>query len=134
MNILAVAFGGLVFIASEIEHIHLAHWIFGNPVSLIAVIAASISLIASWVLINKGKRKIIRIGAGFQVTMILLAVGYMHYPYLVMIKGGQNLSMFAYHAPEKTINVLGWGLLLGSLLILPSLFYLYYSFQKKDRD
>jgi cytochrome d ubiquinol oxidase subunit II len=132
MNIMAVVFGGLVFAASEIEHIHLAHWIFGNAISLTAVIAASVSLAASWVLINKGKRKIIRIGAGFQVTMILLAVGYMHYPYLVMIKGGQNLSMFAYHAPAKTIEVLGIGLLAGSLLILPSLFYLYYSFQKKE--
>jgi cytochrome d ubiquinol oxidase subunit II len=134
MNIMAVIFGGLVFVASEIEHIHLAHLIFGNAVSLTAVIAASVSLIASWILINKGKRKIIRIGAGFQVTMILLAVGYMHYPYLVMIKGGENLSLFAYHAPPKTIEDLAIGLLTGSILILPSLFYLYYSFQKKDRD
>lgn len=132
MNIIAVAVGGLVFIASEIENIHMAHWIFGNPVSLTAVIAASVSLVASWILINKGKRKIIRIGAGFQVTMILLAVGYMHYPYLIMIKGGQNLSLFAYRAPETTINDLGWGLFIGSFLILPSLFYLYYSFQKKE--
>ncbi|MGN6397282.1 MAG: cytochrome d ubiquinol oxidase subunit II [Mucilaginibacter sp.] len=132
MNIIAVAFGGLVFIASEVENIHLAHWIFGNPVSLTAVIAASVSLIASWILINKGKRKIIRIGAGFQVTMILLAVGYMHYPYLLMVKGGQNLSLFVYRAPETTINDLGWGLFIGSFLILPSLFYLYYSFQKKE--
>lgn len=132
MNIIAVAFGGLVFIASEIKNIRLAHWIFGNPVSLTAVIAASLSLVISWILINKGKRKIIRIGAGFQVTMILLAVGYMHYPYLLMVKGGQNLSLFAYQAPETTINDLGWGLFIGSFLILPSLFYLYYSFQKKE--
>ena len=132
MNILAVLFGGLVFIASEIEHIRLAHWIFGNPVSLTAVIAASISLLISWVLINKGKRKIIRIAAGFQVTMILLAVGYMHWPYLIMTKDGQNLSLFQYQAPEKTIKVLAEGLMIGSLLILPSLFYLYYSFQKKE--
>ncbi|ASU34015.1 cytochrome d ubiquinol oxidase subunit II [Mucilaginibacter xinganensis] len=132
MNIAAVIFGGMVFLAAELEHIGMAHWIFNNPVSLTAVIAASLSLIASWILINKGKRKIIRIGAGFQVTMILLAVGYMHFPYMVMIKGGQNLSIFAYHATEKTIQVLGLALLLGSLVILPSLFYLYYSFQKKS--
>ena len=131
MNIFAVVFGGLVFLASEVENIHLARWIFGNPVSLTAVIAASVSLAASWILINKGKRKIIRIGAGFQVTMILLAVGYMHWPYLLMVKGGQNLSLFAYQAPENTIRDLGLGLLIGSVLILPSLFYLYYSFQKR---
>ncbi|MGZ3873528.1 MAG: cytochrome d ubiquinol oxidase subunit II [Mucilaginibacter sp.] len=131
MNIAAIVFGGMVFLAAELQNIRMAHWIFGNPVSLTAVIAASVSLFASWILINRGKRKIIRIGAGFQVTMILLAVGYMHYPYLLMVKGGQNLSMFAYQAPAKTIEVLGLGLLIGSVLILPSLFYLYYSFQKK---
>jgi len=134
MNILAVIFGGLVFIASEVENVHLAHWIFGNPISLTAVIAASISLVASWILIGKGKRKIIRIGAGFQVTMILLAIGYMHWPYLLMVKDGQNFSLFAYQAPENTIRVLGIGLLTGSILILPSLFYLYYSFQKRTVD
>ncbi|MDB5016482.1 MAG: cydB [Mucilaginibacter sp.] len=132
MNIIAVIFGGAVFLAAEIEHIRLAHWIFGNPVSLVAVIAATLSLITLWVLIYKGKRKIIRIFAGFQVTMILLAVGYMHWPYMVMVKGGQNLSLMALHAPPKTIDDLGWGLIIGSFLILPSLFYLYYSFQKKN--
>ncbi|MDB5008371.1 MAG: cydB [Mucilaginibacter sp.] len=132
MNIIAVIFGGTVFLAAEIEHIRLAHWIFGNPVSLIAVIAATLSLITLWVLIYKGKRKIIRIFAGFQVTMILLAVGYMHWPYMVMVKGGQNLSLMTLHAPQKTIDDLGWGLFIGSFLILPSLFYLYYSFQKKN--
>jgi cytochrome d ubiquinol oxidase subunit II len=63
--------------------------------------------------------------------MILLAVGYMHYPNIVMTKGGENLSLLLLHAPEKTINDLGWGLFIGSFLILPSLFYLYYSFQRK---
>ena len=132
MNIVAVIFGGMVFLAAEIEHIRLAYWIFGNPVSLDAVIAASISLVLLWLLIYNGKRKVIRIFAGFQVTMILLAVGYMHFPYLVMTKGGQNLSLLELHAPQKTIDDLGWALFIGSFLILPSLFYLYYSFQKKE--
>jgi cytochrome d ubiquinol oxidase subunit II len=132
MNVIAVIFGGTVFLAAEIEHIRLAHWIFGNPVSLIAVIVATLSLITLWLLIYKGKRKVIRIFAGFQVTMILLAVGYMHWPYMVMVKGGQNLSLMELHAPQKTIDDLGWGLFIGSFLILPSLFYLYYSFQKKN--
>jgi cytochrome d ubiquinol oxidase subunit II len=134
MNIAAVIFGGMVFLAAELEDIRLAHFIFGNPVSLVAVIAASISLVLLWVMIYKGKKRIIRIFAGFQVTMILLAVGYMHFPYFVMVKGGDNLSLMTLHAPPKTIEDLGWGLFIGSFLILPSLFYLYYSFQKKGDD
>jgi len=132
MNILAVIFGGLVFLVAEKQNVQLAHWIFGNPVSLVAVIAASISLALQWLMIRNGKRKIIRIFAAFQVTMILLSVGYTHFPNLVMVKGGQNLSLLAHHAPETTINDLGFALIIGSFLILPSLFYLYYSFQKKE--
>ena len=133
MNIVAVIFGALVFTAAELQHTGLTHLIFGNPVSLTAVVTASLSLVWLWVLIYKGKRKIIRLLAGYQVTMILLAVGYMHFPNFIMVKGGQNLSLFALHAPQKTIDDLGWGLFIGSFLILPSLFYLYYSFQKKDQ-
>jgi cytochrome d ubiquinol oxidase subunit II len=132
MNVLVVIFGGLVFIAAEIENIALAHWIFGNTVSLTAVISAAISLLALWLFIYNGKKKIIRVFAAFQVTMILLSVGYTHFPNLIMVKGGQNLSLLTNHAPAKTIEDLGWGLLIGSLLILPSLFYLFYSFQKKN--
>jgi cytochrome d ubiquinol oxidase subunit II len=134
MNILAVVFGGLVFIVAERQNIRLAHWIFGNPVSLIAVIAAFISLALLWLMIAKGIKKAIRPFAAFQVVMILLSVGYTHFPNLVMVKGGENLSLLAHHAPNATINDLGLALIIGSFVILPSLFYLYYSFQKKDPD
>jgi cytochrome d ubiquinol oxidase subunit II len=134
LNILAFVFGGLVFLAAEIENIHLATWIFGNSISLIAVIAASISLVLLWVTISNGKRLIARAFAAFQVSMILLSVGYRHYPNFIMIKGGDNMSLLTEHATEKTIDTLGTALLAGSLLILPSLFYLYYSFKDRNRD
>jgi cytochrome d ubiquinol oxidase subunit II len=40
------------------------------------------------------------------------------------------LSLFKHQAPPATMNALAWALLIGSLFILPALFYLYYSFQK----
>lgn len=134
MNAIAVGFGGLVFIAAEVQNVHLAHWIFGNPVSLIAVIAASLSLILLWYLLSKGNNKVIRILAAFQVTMILVSVSYRHFPNIIMVKGGNNLSLLKDHASFTTINDLGWGLLLGSLLILPALGYLFYSFQAKQSN
>jgi cytochrome d ubiquinol oxidase subunit II len=134
MTVIAVIFGGLVFTAAGFEGIPLARFIFGNPVSIAAVVTAMISLTLQWVLISRGKKKIIRVTAATQVTMILLAVGYMHYPYFVMVKSGENLSLLKLHANEKTISDLGWALCIGSLLILPSLFYLYLSFQKRSTD
>jgi len=133
LNIAAFVCGGLVFIAAEVQKIHLAHWIFGNTISLIAVIAAFVSLIVLWITISKGRRMIARIFAAFQVTMILLSVGYRHFPNFIILKGGQNMSLLADHASAKTIDDLGIALLIGSLFILPALFYLYYSFKERSR-
>jgi cytochrome d ubiquinol oxidase subunit II len=131
LNIVAVCCGGLVFLAAETEDIRMAKWIFGNPVSLTAVILASISLILLWITINRGKRQIARVFAAFQVAMIILAVGYTHYPNFIMDKHGHNMSLLTDHAPDKAINSLGWALLIGSLFILPALSYLFYSFRTK---
>ena len=134
MNIAAIVSGLIVFIVAVIEEIPLLNWIFDNAVGTTAVIAATLSLITLWYLISKGKSFIIRPLAAFQVTMILLAIGYAHYPDFIIVRHGTNLSLFDHLAPEKTLAALGWALLLGSFFILPALYYLYYSFNKPLTD
>ena len=131
MNIAAVIFGALVFISAYAEGIPLNTWLFDNPVGIIAIIAATISLVMLWyLLLKKGKVIFIRVLAGFQVTMILLAITIRHYPNIVILKGGKYLSLLEQAGQEKAIESLGWALLLGSIFILPALFYLLYSFRK----
>lgn len=132
MNIAAVICGALVFISATIDHIPLTAWIFSDTIGLSAVILATLSLVVMWYLIQQGKTTVIRLLAGFQVTMILLALSYAHYPDFMIISGGENLSLLTRQAPAQTMNALGWALILGSIFILPALFYLFYSFQKKD--
>lgn len=129
-NIVAFAFGGLVFITAAYEKIPLASWIFGNAVGITAITLASISLISLWILLNKGRTKVLPLLAGFQVTMILLSVTYIHYPKIVLLKYGGYLSLMEHHGQEKTITTLAWALLIGGAFILPALFYLLYSFRK----
>ncbi|MGZ3927729.1 MAG: cytochrome d ubiquinol oxidase subunit II, partial [Mucilaginibacter sp.] len=57
MNIAAVIFGALVFISAISDKIPLIEWVFGNPVGIAAVAAATISLILLWYLIYKGGSK-----------------------------------------------------------------------------
>lgn len=130
-NIAAVIFGALVFTAAWFEHIPLAEWIFGNAVGITAISLASISLFLLWYFLYKGKTQILRVLAGFQVTMILITTTYRHFPNIVMLKGGGYLSLMEHHGQQKTLQALGMALLLGSIFILPALFYLIYSFQKK---
>ena len=131
-NIIAVAAGLLVFAAAIADEIPLVNWVFGDPVGLIAVMAATLSLIVMWKWIDTKILLLPRILVAFQVTMILLAISYAHFPNFVILKGGESLSLHEHIAPLKTIWALGWALLLGSLFILPALFYLYYSFQRKE--
>ncbi|MEB0249125.1 cytochrome d ubiquinol oxidase subunit II, partial [Mucilaginibacter sp. 5B2] len=126
--------GSVVFIASVKEHIPLVQWVFGNIIGIAAVSAATISLIALWYLIAKGKRFIIRVLAGFQMTMILLTTTYKHYPNIIILKNGGHLSLIEDQGAEKTIQALGVALLVGSLFILPALFYLIWSFQYKPEQ
>lgn len=131
MNIAAVCCGALVFLAAYIDGVPLTEWVFGDAVGLSAVLLATLSLVVLWTQISTRRTMLLRMLVGFQVTMILLAISYAHFPDFVIVKNGENLSLLAARAPEKTMQALGWALLIGSVLILPALFYLYYSFQKR---
>lgn len=131
MSIATVLLGGCVFIAAEADGIPLVAWVFTNYVGLTAFIAATLSQAALWYFMDTGKATMVRLLAGFQATMILLAISYAHFPDFVILKGGAHLSLFEHQAPEKTMDALAWALLLGSIFILPALFYLFYSFQRK---
>jgi len=133
-NIAAVLCGILVFIAAYIENIPLIEWVFGNWVGRIAIFSATLSLVLMWYLLYQGKTFLLRPLAGFQVTMILLTTTYRHFPNIIILKNGGYLSLMEHSGQEKTIDALGMALLLGSILILPALFYLIYSFQKKEES
>lgn len=132
MNLAAVAFGAMVFVSAHLEKVPLMNWLLYNSVGLIAVILASLSLILLWYLLLKGSTKILRVLAGFQVTMILLAISYAHFPNFIRLKGDGVISLYDAIGPHKTVQSLGWALVLGSILILPFLGYLFYKFQQKE--
>jgi len=132
MNVAAVLFGAMVFGSAYLEEVPLVDWVLKNPVGLVAIVLASLSLILLWYLLIKGKTKILRLLAGFQVTMILVAISFAHFPNFIRLKNGDAISLYETIAPIKTVNTLGWALLLGSALILPFLGYLFYKFQQKE--
>ncbi len=131
-NIISMCAGALVFVISAIEKIPLVKWIFGDPVGFVATALALLSLILMWRSINQRKKFLPRMLAAFQVAMILLAITYAHFPTIVILKDGTTISLLESVAPIRTMTALASALLIGSVLILPALFYLYYSFQKEE--
>jgi cytochrome bd ubiquinol oxidase subunit II len=129
MNIASFISGGLVFIAAVVDEVPLVNWVFGNMAGLSAVIVATLSLGALWYYIYQRKIWLPRILASFQVAMILLALTAAHFPDFIILRSGSNLSLFVHQAPQSTMRTLGYALLIGSVFILPALYYLYYSFK-----
>ncbi len=133
MNAGAFISGALVLLAARKENIPLYHWLFGNMVSASAIIAALLSLVVFWFQIRKRKPNLLRILAAFQLTMIFVAVSYSHYPNIVLLKNGISISLNM-PGDSHTINALGWALLIGSIFILPAVFYLIYSFTERKTN
>ena len=62
-------------------------------------------------------------------ALILAAWFAVQFPVLVRMAGGSDLTFFNAHAPAATLDQLGWALIAGSALILPSLFWLFKVFK-----
>lgn len=134
-NILAVIAGGLVFVTARLEGLSFWLWLFLEPAGRYLIGAALASLVLLWFLLSRGKRKtVLRVLACFQVTMILLAIGLHHFPDLMILRNGERLSLLSDTAPEATMQAMGWALIAGSVLILPFLGYLFYSFQRPSQE
>ncbi len=122
--------GGLVFLTAELEGMSLVKLLFNEPISLAILVMATLAISTLWFQLENGKRRVSRILSGFVVSAILLAFGFHYFPDIVIIQGAENLSVFNAAAVGKPIDSLGWALLIGGFFILPSLFYLLYSFQR----
>ncbi len=126
--------GGLVFIASYIENVDLVTHFFSHPVSITLIVLATISLPLLWMTLGKGLIWFSRIIAGAQLLFILGGFYAIYFPTIVKIKDGTNLTLFNSAAPDITLNYLGWALIIGSLIIFPSLFYLMNIFKFKNEN
>ncbi|MGK6351351.1 cytochrome d ubiquinol oxidase subunit II [Parapedobacter sp. DT-150] len=129
---IVVGAGALVFLSALGSGIPLVEWIFGDVIGQVAILSATISVVFTFVAFNKRSAITARLLAGFQVSMILLAATYQHYPELILFKDGSGLSLTEHAGSTKTIIALAWALLLGSPLILPFLFYLMRVFGKQS--
>ena len=131
--VFVVLSGILVFVTAYFSNIPLLEWIFSKPLGIMAVSFATIALLLILRAMNKRKLLPVRALAGFQIIMILVAATYQHNPNIILLGNGNHISLFEYSAAAKTISALGWALVLGSIFILPFLFYLMISFSKQRK-
>ncbi len=131
--IFVVITGLLVFLAAYLCGIPLTKWIFSKYLGVMSISFATVALGLILRAMHNKKLLPVRALAGFQIIMILVAATYQHNPDIILLGNGQHLSLLEHVASPKTISALGWALLLGSLFILPFLFYLMFSFSKASK-
>jgi cytochrome d ubiquinol oxidase subunit II len=113
--------GGLVFLVAYFSGIPLIEWVFTGSLGILL-----------WCINNNFLLPVRTLGA-FQIIMIMAAATYRHIPNIIVLGNGKTISLIENAAPESTLTILGWALLIGCIFILPFLFYLMFSFTKAKK-
>lgn len=130
-NGLVVLAGGLVFAASLGERDNLPAAFLRDPLKLAIVALATLLFVVLWFFVAKRRTMLTRIVASGQVALILIG-WYVLYAPNALITAQGPLSFYDEAAPPATLRQLVLALLIGSVFIFPSLFYLFRVFKRTD--
>lgn len=92
--------------------------------SLAALIVATAAVPLIFRLIKRKAIWSMRIAVAFQMTLILVGMLLIQFPYLAIFKDGSTMSIYTHAAPTSTMKLLFWALMIGVLIIFPALIYL----------
>ncbi|MEW6056396.1 MAG: cytochrome d ubiquinol oxidase subunit II [Bdellovibrionota bacterium] len=124
-NIASVFAGGLVFLSGELSAAHLLQSFFERPLSLACMAFATLLLIPLWKSLESNQIVTSRVVAVSQVSFILLGWYAVQYPKII-----GPLTFDGASAPSATLRALGYALIFGYLVVLPSFFYLLKVFKR----
>jgi len=127
-NVLVVVSGGLVFLASLTEPVGLHLAFMARPLTFGAMGLATVLFLALWSFIVHRYTWRTRAAAAGQASLILVGWCLLYAPNVLSTRAGP-MSFYANAAPEATLRQLVIALLVGSLFIFPSLFYLFRVFK-----
>lgn len=96
--------GALVFVTAYLSGIPLMMWVFSKPLGIIAITLATIALGLIFYCIREKKLVPVRVLAGFQIIMILVAATYQHNPNIILLGNGNHISLLEYAAPQKPLK------------------------------
>lgn len=128
-NIATVLGGGLVLLLAWTQGMELFARFF-NMVSIACFIIATLALPLLWRGLSRKKVWLPRFIAVFQVSAILLAWGAAQFPYIILLQNEDHLSFYNAAAPHSTLRSLTIALIVGVVVIIPMLAYLFRSFNK----
>ncbi|MCR4337071.1 MAG: cytochrome d ubiquinol oxidase subunit II [Candidatus Omnitrophica bacterium] len=133
-NLIAIILGGVVFLTAQLEGYPLLEHYLTRPLSLTGVLLATVSLFPLWLALKRRAVWHSRFWAGFQLAMILAAWFMTIFPEILSMKNSQSLTFFNTSAPQVSLNILGWALIIGVFFFIPALSYLLWVFKANPRQ
>jgi cytochrome bd ubiquinol oxidase subunit II len=127
-----VLVGAMVFSAAQVSGHPLFYEFLHSPTSITSVVLATLALPAFWYYLNKQNKLMLRLTAGFQTTMIVTGWFAIQFPVLVKIKNGPDITLQSASASHEVQLYLLIALIVGIVIIFPSMFYLYKVFKFND--
>jgi len=126
--------GLVVFLVGELYDVHLFKRFANSAVSIGCVLLAT--LIIPIVLKNIKRRNSFhtRLWTGVQTTCIITGWFAIQFPVFIVISNGSNLTIWNSQAPERTMTLLVYALLVGALLIFPAFAYLFKVYKFEDKE
>lgn len=131
-NIIVVLGGALVFLTSYYDGEHLLPAFIKDPFSMGCMAGATILFGALWLTSARRQTYLIRIFAAGQAALILLGWYFVRAPHVVATTSDM-ISFFEAAAPEAVLKQLCLALVVGSLFIFPSLYFLLKVFKSQER-
>jgi cytochrome d ubiquinol oxidase subunit II len=122
--------GAVVFAAAEADGVDLLAEFLASHVALAAMLAATVMFPLLVLALTRDRIWTARLLAGAQVALVLAGWFRVQHPVLVNLPG-EPLTFFNAHAPEASLNQLAGALVVGSVLILPALAWLFRVFKKQ---
>jgi cytochrome bd ubiquinol oxidase subunit II len=121
--------GMLVFLCAHFDQFPLTGKFFGNSLSVVAFVLATLLWLPFWSALNKNPRTWqSRLLGGIIVTLVMFGWFSVQYPVAIRFSG-KELTFIEAAAPEATLRSLLIALIVGSLLIFPALAYLFKVFK-----
>ena len=99
-----------------------------NWTAIVIALGITASAIVAFLSLWTRRFALARIAAIAEVTLILIGWGWAQYPQLI----APDITIYNSSAPTITLRLLLMALLLGAIVLFPSLAYLYYIFKGKD--
>ncbi|MGE5383567.1 MAG: cytochrome d ubiquinol oxidase subunit II [Omnitrophica WOR_2 bacterium] len=122
--VLLIVSGLSVFFVAELYRVHFFFEFIHSPVSMSCVVIATIIVPFLWKALKQRKIILSRILAGAQTACIIAGWYAIQFPIIVYLSNHKHLTIYNSRAPESTMVMLFWALLIGIIIIFPSIAYL----------